>query len=136
MCSIPFLSRDCKVLCCICGKNNLESNTRKVWMHIYWNNQNNIHPPQIWLSNLSKRAESTLQCTHSWEWGRDDLILLQEYGCQVKREQFRPRFDSGRISIFTVIITPCAPSNQMYFAWKLAPCHFLPVAETLGKYMG
>ena len=44
MCSIPFLSRDCKVLCCICGGNNLESNTRKVRTHIYWNNQNTYNP--------------------------------------------------------------------------------------------
>ena len=29
LCSIPFLSRDCKVLCCICGGNNLESNLLK-----------------------------------------------------------------------------------------------------------
>ena len=46
LCSIPFLLRDCKVLCCICGGNNLESNTRKLRTHIYWNNQITYTPPQ------------------------------------------------------------------------------------------
>ena len=36
MCSIPFLLRDCNVSCCICGGNNIESNIRKVRIHIYW----------------------------------------------------------------------------------------------------
>ena len=44
LCSIPFLLRDCKVLCCICGGNNLESNTRKLRTHIYWNNQITYNP--------------------------------------------------------------------------------------------
>ena len=35
LCSIPFLLRDCKVLCCICGGNDIESNTRKIRMHIH-----------------------------------------------------------------------------------------------------
>ena len=38
MCSIPFLLRDCNVLCCICGGNNLESNLLK--------KPNYILPPQ------------------------------------------------------------------------------------------
>ena len=39
MCSIPFLLRNCKVLCCICGGKNIESNTRKIRTHIHWNNK-------------------------------------------------------------------------------------------------
>ena len=34
-------------MCCICGGNNLESNTREVRTHIHCSNQNNIQPPQI-----------------------------------------------------------------------------------------